>query len=682
MSWKNSYLQYDDDALTVFANVGLLRRARKDVENQKVIPTDLGAGTFTSDGQSVSLDAQGIQKATCDCPAIGCCKHILAAVLWVQSNTIEESDLEESITSESDTVLSELLALQPESLITQATKPELRLALKFVAQWQDNELVYDAQSNQLKISLPEYDEPIIYMRNSGLQGMISSLPEKQKKAIHLAIIAKLKLQHGQDWHWPEELTAGQVQQQGLSQDDKVVMDSIEQFIQDMLRQGLSHISQSSASQLQLRNMSARAEGLPRLANYMRRLSQQVRRLADKHFTMDEGQVLRLIAEISAYLHQLSVANEHQLIELKGLQRRQYSNHPMEFDLLPIDANWWKTESGAIGATLSFWDRQNKKIIQCTQGRSNSLDPTFNRQNVWQTLALWKHTAESLMKTPFKLHSPRVSEEGKLSASGESYAVSSQENGITTNDYLNIKAEFGYTDWQLVANELPTLTQDNRFSPVLLHITNYEPLYWDETEQCVLWTVTDAQQNRAFLRLNWQGSDDHKIEELRFMTKQKWPICAVTVQVSHSQEAIQLVPKTLWLKNEQGVELFYLDFESTPRKKQRSGFFNKIIEYMAKKQQKSQVFVPELTLASQLVRPILSVLETQACTGRECLSHNQQNEIAYVIKTLEDLGALWLANQFKPLIASSDLQPQVLLQLVYLCDRFERLQMPLPFQFNQ
>ncbi|MCB6144551.1 SWIM zinc finger domain-containing protein [Providencia rettgeri] len=644
MSWKNSYLQYDDDALTVFANVGLLRRARKDVENQKVIPTDLGAGTFTSDGQSVSLDAQGIQKATCDCPAIGCCKHILAAVLWVQSNTIEESDLEESITSESDTVLSELLALQPESLITQATKPELRLALKFVAQWQDNELVYDAQSNQLKISLPEYDEPIIYMRNSGLQGMISSLPEKQKKAIHLAIIAKLKLQHGQDWHWPEELTAGQVQQQGLSQDDKVVMDSIEQFIQDMLRQGLSHISQSSASQLQLLNMSARAEGLPRLANYMRRLSQQVRRLADKHFTMDEGQVLRLIAEISAYLHQLSVANEHQLIELKGLQRRQYSNHPMEFDLLPIDANWWKTESGAIGATLSFWDRQNKKIIQCTQGRSNSLDPTFNRQNVWQTLALWKHTAESLMKTPFKLHSPRVSEEGKLSASGESYAVSSQENGITTNDYLNIKAEFGYTDWQLVANELPTLTQDNRFSPVLLHITNYEPLYWDETEQCVLWTVTDAQQNRAFLRLNWQGSDDHKIEELRFMTKQKWPICAVTVQVSHSQEAIQLVPKTLWLKNEQGVELFYLDFESTPRKKQRSGFFNKIIEYMAKKQQKSQVFVPELTLASQLVRPILSVLETQACTGRECLSHNQQNEIAYVIKTLEDLGLFgWLIN---------------------------------------
>ncbi|EJD6045878.1 SWIM zinc finger family protein [Providencia rettgeri] len=680
MSWKNSYLQYDDDALVVLANVGLLRRARKDVENQKVNPTDLNLGTFTSDGQCVSLDAQGIQKATCDCPATGCCKHILAAVLWIQSNTAAEMTSAEPVASE--TVLSELLALLPESLIKQTPKPDIRLALRFMQVWQDKELVYEAHSSQLKIILPEYDEPIIYMRGSGLQGMISSIPEKQKNAVHLAIIAKLMHQHGQPWQWPEEITVGQTHQQELTQDDKMVMGSVEQFIQDMLRQGLSHISQSSTSQLQLLNMSARAEGLPRLANYMKRLSQQVKRLADKHFTMDEGQVLRLIAEISAYMYQLSTANEHQLMALKGLQRRQYTDQPIEFDLLPIDANWWKTDSGAIGATLSFWDQQNKKIIQCTQGRGNSLDPTFNRQNVWQTLALWKHTAVSLMKSPFKLHLPRLSEEGKLSASGESYAVSCKEKGLTTDDYLSIKAEFGYTDWQSAANELPTFIQENRFSPILLHITDYEPLYWDETEQCVLWTVIDSQKNRAFLRLNWQGSDDHKIEELRFITKQQWPICAVTVQVSHSQEVLQLIPKTLWLKKEHGIELFYLDFESTPRKKQRSGFFNKIIEYMVKKQQKNQVFVPELTLASQLVRPLLSVLETQACTGRQRLSQTQQDEIAYVVRTLEDLGALWLANQFKPLVASGAIQPQLLLQLVYLCDHFERLQMPLPFQFSQ
>ncbi|MEX9855977.1 SWIM zinc finger family protein, partial [Proteus mirabilis] len=174
MSWKNSYLQYDDEALVVLANVGLLRRARKDVENQKVNPTDLNLGTFTSDGQCVSLDAQGIQKATWDCPATGCCKHILAAVLWIQSNTAAEMTSAEPVASE--TVLSELLALLPESLIKQTPKPDIRLALRFMQVWQDKELVYEAHSSQLKIILPEYDEPIIYMRGSGLQGMISSIP--------------------------------------------------------------------------------------------------------------------------------------------------------------------------------------------------------------------------------------------------------------------------------------------------------------------------------------------------------------------------------------------------------------------------------------------------------------------------------------------------------------------------
>ncbi len=47
MSWQNSY--YDDDALAVFANGGYFD-VHVNVENQKVNPTDLDAGTFTSDG--------------------------------------------------------------------------------------------------------------------------------------------------------------------------------------------------------------------------------------------------------------------------------------------------------------------------------------------------------------------------------------------------------------------------------------------------------------------------------------------------------------------------------------------------------------------------------------------------------------------------------------------------------
>lgn len=86
MSWQTVYFHYDEDALTVFANAGLLRRARKDVDNEKVSVTDANTGQFSSDGQKVVLHEAGIQQASCDCSAAGCCKHILAAILWLQAN--------------------------------------------------------------------------------------------------------------------------------------------------------------------------------------------------------------------------------------------------------------------------------------------------------------------------------------------------------------------------------------------------------------------------------------------------------------------------------------------------------------------------------------------------------------------------------------------------------------------
>ncbi|MEQ5205062.1 SWIM zinc finger family protein, partial [Providencia rettgeri] len=220
---------------------------------------------------------------------------------------------------------------------------------------------------------------------------------------------------------------------------------------------------------------------------------------------------------------------------------------------------------------SFWDNQEKKVVQCSQARANTLDPNFTRHSVWQTLAIWKQTADNLMHSGFELHNPRLSDEGKLAASGDSHAISrsavSQAPHISFDDYQALKSELGFEDWKAATTYFNALTDDAQFEPAVLHIDSYEPLHWNEIEQCVSWTVLDGNQNRAFLRLNWQGTENHKIEELRFITQKGWEISAVSVQVSVSQQQLQLTPKTLWLKKEQGIELFYLDFESVPRKKQ-------------------------------------------------------------------------------------------------------------------
>lgn len=690
MSWKTVYFHYDDDALAVFANVGLLRRARKDVENEKVEPIDLSNGCFNSDGQQVKLGELGVQQATCDCSASGCCKHILAAILWLQENIDENipslngviQDNHVKIPDEPEPLLSELLALETESLIKQTSKADCRLAIRLLQAWDNIELRTDDQCTQFKIFLPDYEEPIIYLRGNGFQGMLSSLPERQKKSLHLAAIAKLFVQQKQQWLWPDDLAIVADTKQILNNDDKAVIESIQIFIQNILRQGLSHISQSSAVQLHLLNMSARAEGLPRLANYLKRLSSQVKLLANKHFTMDEGQVLRLIAKISAYLYQLLHANKDQLILLRGRVRQQYEGKNTTLNLMPIDAQWWQTQSGAIGATFSFWDTQDKKIIQATQARANRLDSNFNRVNVWQTLAIWKQTADNLMRNSFELHVPRLSDEGKLAVSGDSYALNYSNKLISITDYQQLQTEYGFSEWSKASEYLSNLSEDNIYEPVLLHIDSYEQLHWNEVEQCILWAISDKNHDTCILRLNWQESEHNKIEELRFITKQKMPIIAISVQVVNRQQEIQLVPKTLWLKREQGIELFYLDFDFISRKKQPSKFINHILEYLMKKQQASSNFVPIPTLVQQLTRPIFSVIETQACTGRLQLSQSQKSELIYVVETLRELGMEWFAKQVECFANSLVQESEELLKLVYLCEQLERSQVPLPFDIHR
>lgn len=678
MNWRDTYLHYDDDALAVFANVGLLRRARKDVDNDKVTLLDEAVGVFNSDGQQVTLNQQGIQKAQCDCTATGCCKHILAAVLWLQANNQQPIALGEVQVDETEPLLAELLALDPALTMKQVAKADCRLAWRMVQQW--DVLIFEDLHSQIKIVLPEYDDPVIYLKNNGFQGMLSSLPEKLKQACHLAVIVKLFNQHQLTWPWPEEFITIPEGERPLSSDEINVIEMISRLIDDLLRQGLSHISRSSAKQLHLLNMSARAEGLPRLAAYLRHLSKQIQKLADKHFTMDEAQVLRFIAQISAYLYQLSTCDIGQLSVLRGQPRRQYDDKDNVLSLFPLDAQWWQVESGAVGATFSFWDSDEKRVIQCTQARANQLDQMFNKAAVWGTLALWKQSASNLMARPFTLHLPRLSDTGKLAASGDSYAISTT-NLVSTDEYTQLRSECGFTNWSQLTEYFDALPNDAIYEPQVLHIHHYQQLDWNEIEQCVIWAVNDETDNTAYLRLNWQGNNNGKIEELRFITKRNLPIRAVTVQVRHQQHGVIFVPSAIWLEKEHGIQLFYLDFDSTPRKKQNSGFVSNIQEYMDKKYRRHTTFAPHPSLMEQLTRPIFSVLETQACTGRSGLSKHQIDELMLAKRTVQDLGMHWVAKQIEYYIENPQ-NINVLLRLIYLCEQLERSQLLLPLEFSQ
>ena len=87
---KELAARFDDEALVAFANVGLLRRARKLLEPDE--PT-LGEGAeggleASGDGWSVRIRRGGaLTTARCDCPSAGPCQHVVAVILALRERT-------------------------------------------------------------------------------------------------------------------------------------------------------------------------------------------------------------------------------------------------------------------------------------------------------------------------------------------------------------------------------------------------------------------------------------------------------------------------------------------------------------------------------------------------------------------------------------------------------------------
>ncbi len=94
---------FDDGALETLASKGLLRRARRDVEDGKVVVEARAedSATVRADGEAVAIGPAGPAAASCTCPAAGVCRHRLAAVLALRAGVVgAERDAEHAAAPE------------------------------------------------------------------------------------------------------------------------------------------------------------------------------------------------------------------------------------------------------------------------------------------------------------------------------------------------------------------------------------------------------------------------------------------------------------------------------------------------------------------------------------------------------------------------------------------------------
>ncbi len=104
----------DDEALAALANKGLVRRARKDLEQApgEIVAADDEGLQVRIGAETVDVPANPVQ-ASCTCPAGGVCRHILAALILLRE-TAEPTPPGEAVPSPD--AAAELMAIDDETL--------------------------------------------------------------------------------------------------------------------------------------------------------------------------------------------------------------------------------------------------------------------------------------------------------------------------------------------------------------------------------------------------------------------------------------------------------------------------------------------------------------------------------------------------------------------------------------
>ena len=670
MHWIAACRAYDDETLATLANPGLLRRAYKDVEAGKLRWLEEGAqgGLIEADGQRVKLDGHGPQKATCDCPAPGVCKHILAAVLWLREQPVAGDN---AVAGGSDEVasapdpLADLLACAANDLLKAAGVAAVRRA----AEMPVIEAEWHGQGGALVITLPALGASCRWIVGAGFAGMVSEIAAKERKLFHLLAVAAVRRAAGLPALWvaspPVFDTAA------LSGRERAFLAQLRGALDELILAGLSHVGQQTSARLLALNMSARAEGLPRLAALLRNLGGMIDGLAARDHRVEEQDVLTLIAHLHALSEALlavgEVRDEETAAHMDALRGRLQRNYEAggALDVLPLGAWWWQTDGGARGLTLAFWDIAGARIVQAALARPDGSDRGFDRDRAWSLTPLWDGagSAENIGSVPWRLEEVRMAEDGRLAIGGTTRATALPH---WSADDARL-ADVGFGDWAEVSAALRAAggLTGQRADLMLLRPASVGEPRLDETAQRIEWPVVDTDGRSLNLLLPCEERTRQRMLNLERLYARR-AVHGVLVRVSDATHGELEVLTVLSADPKGQLQTISLDYahEAAPPK---AGLGQRILRLLEKRrQQKAPPMLAAPSALARILTPLLAFLETQAALGRLVVSvadgeRLQASAGALGAIGLETLRGSLMVHAAAPTTAS-------LLQLHYLCQR--------------
>lgn len=644
--WQAAWRNYDDAALAALASAGLLRRAARDVEAGKVAwsPEDgAAAGIVLADGQRVRLAAAGPGAASCDCPAPGICKHILAAALWLRAAPPQSLPA----TPAADVppkVLAEVLALDQAAVFKAAGLAAVRKAADLLGELDGAGIA--VQGAVLAVTLPGLELVCRYVAGAGYEGMVSEAEPRLRKALHLLTLCAVWRAHGRAIAWPAAVapsaatavtTSGGPADDapaGLGPDERRFLAQARALVHEICAGGWSHVGDIAAPQLRALATSARVESFPRLAGLLRGLAGTADLLCRRDFGADERQALRLAAEIHALTEALDAAGAHGdgvlLARLRGSAQRSFSAED-RLELLPLGAWWWEGRSGARGLTTAFWDPAAGRVRAAVLARRDGSDPGFSKAGAWGQGALWPGAGApaTLAGASLVLEQPRLAEDGRLAVGGATRAGTLP--GWLLRDERWQQA--GFDDWGLLRAAVAAGAGllGERLELALLRPSACETPQLDEVRQEIRWRVHDRQRQPLLLRLPYEAWKRARLDNLEAWAASGAAIAGIVARLERGGDGVFLEPVSLLIERDGKPHPVSLDFDAGPA---RPTFAARITRMLGKRTAPAAATAPPGYL--RVLDALLARLERKGMSGHFHLAEGNDELWAHH-RTLLALG---------------------------------------------
>jgi hypothetical protein len=506
---------FDDTALAAIASVGLVRRARKDLEKESPVvePREASILIRVGDG-TVTMTESGPADARCTCPAGGKCRHVLVATMHLQKLSVPSSPVQTQSDLSTKTTTSakqELLALTEDELSKWVGRKTLREAMRLVEGSSDIDIT---EQNAITVRFPSSSVEWRYFPGTGLAGVVTNAPSKLRERFMAAAVLAYQRRHGMVHQIePPSAPSRSIESPRTRQD---ILLSTSQLLEEMGAVGIAHVSGSVRDRLQTLSVSCIGCNLPRLSLLIKSLADQVSMALRRDAAADDVRLFDTLSRAYALCHAIIAAGDSASPALIGQSRSRYDQSGA-LELMGIGAYAWRTRSGYHGLTVLFWDSIAKRWCSWSDSRPVGQDTSFNPVSRYEQDLPWQGSGSARMmsRSRFRLSGASRNDDDRLSGSEQCRAVILDDIDPATIDF----GPRAFDDWSELRRYLASVTPVGLEEHAPLdRVVVLKPALWGvraflSTEQTLVWTLLDHQGRPVLLTVPFSSINQRAVESL-------------------------------------------------------------------------------------------------------------------------------------------------------------------------